>query len=526
MMSKANTASKPHSPKALSIQVSLEDHLSKDRSFPSEYLRAVAAIASADGTVNLAEYAALNEIAKLTGESALAGVMLLHAIDHRISTELALERLLTSSESAEHSVAAACFEAAKPLLALQGSESRDIAKRLATALRHPASEAELDDVVSAESSTLWNIITRKTLQVVRGNGLVEFAEECYRVTGEKNVLKNIRAFQSGKVEHNALRECIVDACDVIMRHTDDYEETLRATEIAEAAAQNFVASVNKLEKQVQQRLAIVEARIQFERQTFLEDMEDAIHDAGNAIELDVSDRLKIDQVKLPKVWESIGRTSFGKELERRIDRIVSRREKTLRLLKEDLRLFQEDMRLSSVSILQQRHHTHFTKLMPPLRIRTRIANTVEDAADVTIGVGILSLAGTGAAAYALGTAVVLPLIAPIAPFVGGAMVVAGVIKWLSDSAGRKDKEIRHKREAFEKALREQLEGAQVCLDRQLDDLANEFLQTGKNMLEPLMLEAQASVRLNDLQVKTAKRLIKQSRTAVTEVITKVAALPA
>ena len=525
-MSKASVATKPHFPKTLPIQISLDEHLSSDTSFPSEYLRAVGAIATADGAVNLAEYAALNEIARLTGESALAGVMLLDALDHPLPTKIALKRLLASSESVERSVAKACFDASKPLLALQGSTSRDVAKQLALALRYPASESELDTFITTESETLWDLFARKTQQMVKKNGLIEFAEECYRVTGEKNVLEKITDFQARRVGHGALQECIADACDDFKHQLDDYEETLRIAEIAESTANDFSASVKELEKQIKQRLAIVETRIEFERQTFIEDIDNAAHDAGNAFELEVSERLKTDKVKLTQVWESIANTSFSKELALRIDRIVSRRENTLRHLKEDLRLFQDDMRINTVSIMQRRHHSHFTKLMPPLRIRTRIANTVEDASTATLYVGFFSLAGTGAAVYALGTAVVFPFIAPIAPIVGGAIVVAGVIKWFSDSARRKDKEIRHKREVFEKALREQLVLVQENINRQLDDLNNEFLQTSNKVLEPLLLEAQAAERLNDLQVKTAKRLIKQSRATATKLASQVAALPA
>jgi hypothetical protein len=324
----------------------------------------------------------------------------------------------------------------------------------------------------------------------------------------------------------ALRSRIVDACEAISHQLTEYEEKLHAAESAEASAKNFIETVRALVKQVHQRLAMIDARIQFELQTFAEDIEDAVHDAGNAFELDVAERLKTDEWQQAKVWESIQRASFGKELKFRVDRIVSRREETLRLLKEDLRIFQDEIRMSRISILERQHHSRFSDLMPPLRIRTRLANTADDVASVTLNAGVLSLAAAGAAIYALGTAVVFPIIAPVAPFVGGAIVLAGIVKWLSDPAGRKDEEIRHKRKMFEMELRAQLEQARVNLVSQLSDLADEFRQTATIALEPMQLEAQAADRLTNLQMKTAKRLIKQSRSAVTKLVTQVDTLPA
>ena len=510
---------------ALTESVGLDAHIAEDSSFPSAYLRAVGAIASADGTVNLPEFAALNDIVRVTGESALAGVMLLNAIEHPLPISDALKRLQAESTTVDYALCKVCFDAAKPLLGLQGGDSRELAMQLATALRYPVSESELDHIVTAENHTLWNIIARKTLRVVRGNGLVEFAEECYRVTGESDILTKIRSFNSGKVDDSVLRSRIFEACEAISHQLAEYEEKLHAAESAEASAKKFIETTRALEKQVQQRLAIMDARIQFELQTFAEDVEDVIHDAGNAFELDVADRLKTDKWQAAKVWESIGRMTFGKELKFRVDRIVFRREEMLRLLKEDLRLFQEEIRIGRTSILERQHHSRFSDLMPPLRIYTRVVNTVDNAASMTLKAGALSLAGTGCAIYALGTAVVFPIIAPVAPFVGGAIVLAGIVKWFTDADGRKDDEIRNKRRKFEAELRIQLEQARASLIAQLSDLANEFRQTAKMALEPVLLESQAVERLTDLQMKTAKRLVRQSRSAVSKLVGQVAALP-
>ena len=174
-------------------------------------------------------------------------------------------------------------------------------------------------------------------------------------------------------------------------------------------------------------MAVVEARLAFERETFEGDMDNIIQNAENAFSVEVTERLKTDQWKLTRVWESIGRTTFAKELDSRIKRVNTRREEMLRLIKEYLRHFQEEMRVTRISILRQQRHTRFRHLMPTLRVGTRVVNTVDSAASVTLGAG--GVAGAGAATYFLGAAVVLPAILPAIPFVAVPIVLAAVFKW-------------------------------------------------------------------------------------------------
>lgn len=56
---------------ALAIEIeprTLDQHLAKDESFSSAYLRVIGAIAASDGIVSLAEYAAVNDLVKHSDE--------------------------------------------------------------------------------------------------------------------------------------------------------------------------------------------------------------------------------------------------------------------------------------------------------------------------------------------------------------------------------------------------------------------------------------------------------------------------
>jgi hypothetical protein len=280
-----------------------------------------------------------------------------------------------------------------------------------------------------------------------------------------------------------------------------------------------VAAAQELQRQVQQRLALVDARLAYERSMFWQDVDDAVHDAGNAIELAIAERLRTDQWKDEDVWDSIGRHQFGQEMERRLDRVVRRKEEALNLLLHDLRLFQSDMQLTQSSVFERQHHATLARLMPRLRIGTRLVNSVDTAANITLMSGAVAAAGTGTAAYLFGVAVVMPVIAPMAPVVGGAVLLAGAFKWFSDIGKRKRSEIRDKRRAFEEELRKRLKEAEASFIAQLDQVAQGFHESARQMLTPILLEAEAAGRVQGMRQRIADKVIAQSQAAIRQLET-------
>lgn len=488
----------------------LEDHLIKDLSFPSAYWKLIGSIASADGFVSLAEYSVINDIAKNSDESAVASATLLHSLERPTAVKDALVNLKTASSSVNVSVRQAAFLAARPLLELQGYGARDLAKRIATALSYDLHPTELAAFPAEEEKTLLKKMFRGSLRMVKGKDLRNLASMCLSVTGDVQVAQKVSDYEDGTIDANELRVHLNAACAEVNRQIQSFQDQLQVAEFASEATTAYLKTAKELKKQVVQRMAVVEARLNFERETFAEDMDYIIDDAGNAFEVEVTDRLKTDKWKETRVWESISRGTFAKTLEYRIQKQVSRREQMLGLIKEDLRLFQEEMRITRTSILRQQHHTRFASLMPTLRMKTKVVNAVDSAASVTLGTGGIAIAGAGAAAYFLGAAVVLPVIAPAAPFVAIPLILAGAFKWFSDPEARKDGEIKHKRKVFEDALRTQLCQAQESFNKQLESVASDFQQSAVLMIQPIMLEAEAADSLAGLQVKMARRLIDHS----------------
>jgi hypothetical protein len=400
------------------------------------------------------------------------------------------------------------------LLALHGAEARALAQRLAKALGVKLAPEDLSQLPQAEERGLLANLGEQARRVFRGRSLADAVADFARHTGQPALVEHARNFQAGYLDHSQLEELVGTASSAISSDIQLYQEQSRSLTLGEASAASVVSAATELRNQVLQRLTLVDERICYERRLLTEEIDDAVHDAGNAIELAMTDRLNTDQWKDEDVWASIGRLQFGQEMERRLDRLIRRKEQALHLLQEDLRLFQSAMRMSQTQVFHRQHHTAMAKLMPRLRIGTRLANGVDTAANVTLVSGAVAAAGTGTAAYLFGAAVVLPVLAPVAPFVGGAVLLAGVFKWFSDGGKRKRMEIRDKREAFETELRKQLHAAEVSFHQQLDMVHDSFHDSALQMLTPIMLEAEAAGRVHGMRQRVADRAIAQAQSAI------------
>lgn len=499
----------------------LLDYVLSDTTFPTAYLKAIAAIASSDGMLNVADFNALDNVVTLLNDSALAKVVLLEYVEHPLPLKAAFLELEKASEGIGQATASTAFEAAHALLSLQGTRGRELAKSFAGALRYQLPPKELDRFPTADQ-TIWNKVSIGSVRLLKGRKYADLADLCVRATGDVTLAGAVLEFEQGALDKAELAQRMTAACARATQEISTFNQRIADFEATREMSSAFLESAYVLQKQVRQRLAISDARIAFELETFDEDIEEYIHDAGNAFEREVTDRLGTDQWKRKVVWESIARSTFGKELERRINRIISRREESLRLIHEDLRLFQEEMALSRSTLLRRQHHTKFAGSAPALRWSTRIKNGTESTAEATLRLGGLTALGTGAAVYFLGASAVIPLVAPVAPFVGGAVLIAGVIKWLMNPEERKNDEIGHQREKFETEFRAQLNTTRQELTRQLDATAQQYHEAAERLVRPLILEAQAADRLVALHLRIARKLNEHSQKALAEML---AALP-
>ncbi|WP_343729310.1 hypothetical protein [Duganella sp.] len=503
-----------NSPSSQLVVRSLDEHLSSDQSFSSAYARAVGAIAGNEGSLTLAQFAAVTDIAGDGQSSAVFTALVLNAIESGVEVDWALNALSRSCTGIDQSAREHALSMAIPLLALHGADARSLAQRLAKALSVRLPAEDLNRLPPAEERGILANLGEQARRLMRGRSLADAVADFGRTAGQQELISHARHFQSGEIDQTTLRELVSATTAAITQDIGTYVEQARLLSAGEAAASSLVSAANDLKNQVTQRLVLVDQRIAYERRLMSEEIDDAVHDAGNAIELAMTDRLNTDKWKDEDVWASMGRNQFGQEMERRLDRIVRRKEQALQLLQEDLRLFQSGMKLGQATVFQRQHHAALAKLMPRMRIGTRIVNKLDTAANVTLVSGAAVAASTGTAAYLIGAAVVLPVVAPVAPFVGGAVLLAGAFKWFTDGGKRKRTEIRDKRIAFEEELRKQLLAAEQSFNAQLDQVAEGFRDSAVQLLTPILLEAEAAGRVPGMRQRIADRVITQAQAAI------------
>jgi len=520
-LSSSQQSGKPSTSEAVSASLLLDrpdlDQFAREEGgFSAAFIRALAALAAADGFVTLGEYELVSALALRLQDSALAAHAALRALESPADQRMAFAQLKRASAELPEAQRRQAFQDAQPLLQLQGDQATRFAAELAQALLLPAQEG-LRSAEGGGAPSLWKTVSRHSARLLGGRPLLPAAQTAARLSGDVDLVQGVARYLDGLSDERVLQQGMSSSLSVLARRLSEFERGLQAAAPdagATGSAAAYAQRVEQLFQQVGQRLAMMAARIEHEKRGFDEDFEELIHDAGNAVELQMLERLRSDDWTEHKVWAEMARSTFAKELERRLDRAARRHEGQLRLMKEELRLFREEFSLVHASVLQRPHHSQLRSLMPALQISTRMKNTAESAAELTLGAGVVAAAGSGVAVYALGAAVVLPMIAPVVPLAGGAMLVAGLLKWMMDKAGRKDEELRHKREAFEAALRERLTLMRADSFAQLDTLGQEFRASANALLRPLLLEAEAARRLPDTERRVAQRVLSDTRQAL------------
>ncbi|TWI46833.1 hypothetical protein IP92_03196 [Pseudoduganella flava] len=493
----------------------LDEHLCTDQSFASALARLLGAIAVGDdGSVTLAQFAAVTDLAGEGKASAVFTALVLNAIESGVTIEWAMNALARSSQPAELAAREGAFAMMKPLMALHGTRARPLAQKAARALGLRLTPEHYFGLPPEEERRLLNNLGTQARKLVKGKGLVDAVAQFGRDTGQVELLNHARGFNGGMMTQEQLREVVQRAVDTIEQGIATYQEKAAAPLAPEAGAASLAATAEQLRQQVLQRLALVDSRIAYERRMLWQDIDDAVHDAGNAIEVAIAERLDNEQWKDEQVWSSIAREQFAREMEHRIDRVARRKQEALDLLHHDLRLFQSDMRITQAEAFTRQHNAALARLMPRLRIGTRLVNTVDTAANLTLMGSAVAAAGTGTAAYLFGVAVVVPVVAPVVPIVGGVVLLASAFKWATDTNKRKREEIRDKRRAFEEELRRRMKEAEESFIGQLDRIGAAFYESATALLTPLMLEAEAAGRIQSMRKRIADKVINQAQGAI------------
>ena len=114
------------------------------------------------------------------------------------------------------------FDAARPLLQLQGYNSRDLAKRLAAALAYDLSPLELEELPREDDKPMLKKMMRSSMRLIKGKDLSNLAEMCLSVTGDAKVSQCVVGYEDGLISLNQLRVNLNTACVEVNRQIQSF----------------------------------------------------------------------------------------------------------------------------------------------------------------------------------------------------------------------------------------------------------------------------------------------------------------
>jgi hypothetical protein len=283
----------------------------------------------------------------------------------------------------------------------------------------------------------------------------------------------------------------------------------RQREVVELLNQSTSATV----RQVEQRLAALVKRAEWQKQAFRDDVQAFIEDAANDLELVMHDRMRTDDWLDKNVWENFAISQHGRAVQVRYAQLQRRYEQQIDLLKEELMLFREELMSTRSQFLDSIDHKQFGRLVPPPSLRARVLGSVDNLANGTLVTTGLAAAG-GAAAVALGAVSIAAIAAPLSAVVFGPMAVAGLWKWVSSPDKRKDREIRNKRKEIEAGLEDMMSETVSSHDKMLEGLIDEFFIAAETCLTPLVHSAQRTLDIVILQDRLIENSVRHTRDGI------------
>lgn len=512
--------------------------------------RALAAVTVLDGTVTTSEYLCLveaaNALADQSDDPAMPAAIALRALAAPEGLETALRRLREAALGLEEEVRRAGFEVALPLLRVSGDDARDTAERFATALGLEVDVETLDIPAPVrirrrgpKPGPFSRLVNRREderllaiLAVAQAHGHTALARSVGEQLAEGNT--NLAALRASIADLSPRIEAQVE------RLTAQREALGPQRQLAEILSLSITANV----RQIEQRLAAMIRRIDFQKETFREDVRTFLDDPANGVDLVVRELMFQDDPLDRDIWDSFANSSHGRSVQLRYGELQRRYESQITLLKEELMQFREELIANRTTFMKTIDPKRSASLAPPPAVGTAVdpepmhtrpfgRNTTPTVrreswlgqnvprifefgdllANVVLVLGALVI---GIGAYevlleALTLQDLLPQGLTLAAALGVPMLLAGLYKWLASPEKRRVRAARRRRARILSRLDGLMADTVATHDRILDGVVEEFFVAAEQCLAPLVHSTQRTLDVTVLQDRWIDRSTRATR---------------
>jgi hypothetical protein len=512
--------------------------------------RALAAVTVLDDTVTTSEYLCLveaaNALADQSEDPAMPAAIALRALAAPEGLEIALRRLREAARGQEEEVRRAGFEVALPLLRVSGDDAQDTAARFAAALGLEVDIESLGIAApvrlrrrSSRPSPFSRLVNRREderllaiLAVAQAHGHTALARSVGEQLAEGNT--NLAALRASIVELSPRIEAQVE------RLSAQREALGPQRQLAEILCQSIAANV----RQIEQRLAAMIRRIDFQKETFREDVRTFLDDPANGVDLVVRELMFQDDPLDRDIWDSFANSGHGRAVQLRYGELQRRYESQITLLKEELMQFREELIANRTTFMKTIDPKRSASLaLPstagsvveadPIHTRPFGRNTSPSIrreswlgqnlprlfefgdllANIVLIVGALVIC-IGAYEVLL-EALTLQDLAPealtLAAALGAPMLLAGIYKWLASPEKRRIRAARRRRARILTRLDGLMADTVSTHDRILDGVVEEFFSAAEQCLSPLVHSTQRTLDVTVLQDRWIERSARATR---------------
>ncbi|EPY02288.1 hypothetical protein [Magnetospirillum fulvum] len=512
--------------------------------------RALAAVTVLDGTVTTSEYLCLveaaNALADQSDDPAMPAAIALRALAAPEGLDTALRRLREAALGLEEEVRRAGFEVALPLLRVSGDDARDTADRFAAALGLEVDVETLDIPAPVrirrrgpKPGPFSRLVNRREderllaiLAVAQAHGHTALARSVGEQLAEGNT--NLAALRASIADLSPRIEAQVE------RLTAQREALGPQRQLAEILSLSITANV----RQIEQRLAAMIRRIDFQKETFREDVRTFLDDPANGVDLVVRELMFQDDPLDRDIWDSFANSSHGRSVQLRYGELQRRYESQITLLKEELMQFREELISNRTTFMKTIDPKRSASLAPPPAVGAAVdaepmhtrpfgRNTTPTVrreswlgqnvprifefgdllANVVLVLGALVI---GIGAYevlleALTLQDLLPQGLTLAAALGVPMLLAGLYKWLASPEKRRVRAARRRRARILSRLDGLMADTVATHDRILDGVVEEFFVAAEQCLAPLVHSTQRTLDVTVLQDRWIDRSTRATR---------------
>lgn len=513
---------------AATVPANVDDALLAGSGLVTASVRALAAIALRDQSLTYREYLAIaraaEDLAATSDNKLLVRVLFLKTMADPGSVDDALKNLAeqvskSDGEAQSQEARRVMFVAAKPILECQGSDGREIAGKLGSALRIDSATIKGVVVTLPEKpktpmfqavTSLW---AKKSSEWESQLAWARHIAELLNDGSLRTTLDRVVDYPGGdrtSVLTRAVRDAVQRSVDEVRSHRPGEPELARQR----LAAERFLVVAKALVDQLRQRLQSIEERIAWQRSSFNADVDSFVEKSAAIVENQMRDIVQGEDWTNEAAWKKFAEGTGAATIQREFRMLREKYDSLGVIWTNEVERFTGEMRETAMAVFSSVDENVFASLIPQRHRQADAAKVLDNASGgvLATAAAVAAVGGTALITGAGSVGAVL-LAGASSPIVLGAVAVAGaglglaaLWKWASDPDERKINVVKEKSLALREGLLALLQQPRDQNDRVLEEIRLAFIDRAVRFYPPMLRDALLAIEIPRLEHAVLTRI--------------------